>query len=167
MNPLTSRLLYDKLYKEVHTAEMPLHNPEKERTMVKGIAQKLLHGSKEIDRMKQEIIQVVMMTLGFVSPKKEGTVKVPSGTSPCQWTLEFRTRETGSDYYGYDIDVFCHSKESGAKLFGKRTELPMMNMPAKDVLAVHESLDAFVSGVVELFPEIGKELQVFLHTDDK
>ncbi len=134
--------------------------------MTKDIAQKLLHGSREIDRMRQEIIQVGMMTLGLVSPKKEGVLEVPRGSSPCTWKLEIETRETGSDYYGYNIDLLCNSKESGLLLFAKRHHLPVW-MLTKDVVTVHSSMDSFVDGMIKLFPEIEQKIQVFLRSAER
>jgi hypothetical protein len=134
--------------------------------MEKNIAEQLLRGSQNIDRMRKEVECVVSMILGFLVPGEENfcaTFDFDGG----KWEIEIS--------YSYNISMpiaRCWLRkpfESTLAYINKSRELPMFKVGFNHemVQEVHQNLPVFVLGMMKEFPELERQLKPFLDAADK
>ena len=123
---------------------------------MQNIAQKLLRGSVEIDRMRAEIKSVVYMICGFVMFHDDfcldDTVSIKAGK--VTWEI---LHNRGSS------KVFAHVNYPG----GSCGSGVIDSIPLCEVAMVHASLDGFVRGATKSFPLLINRIQPILDAAPK
>lgn len=140
------------------------------------IAQKLLIGSREIDRMKEEIKAVVGMVIGLVTDPDLVAWKRGFSTgmsdrafySPsCEWLIMPHAE------YEYSISVECWTKKPNFPSSSKTKACAFSSAPHADLFLVsrearkvHAGLSVFVEGMIKTFPTLLDKLWPFLDAAD-
>ena len=131
------------------------------------ITKRLVKGSQNIDRMKNEVEQVVQMIIGFTircdSARHKDEISETFESEQCQWTVN------GS------VNIFDHSKSTitvecwvrgrfGAKAYSsQRNSYPFHTEAAQ---CVFEGLPVFVEGMLRVFPELREKIEPFMNAAD-
>jgi hypothetical protein len=132
------------------------HKKPEEVTIMKekSIAQQLLKGSTNVDRMEKEIKQLISMVIGFA--KHALTIPAEDNylfkSETCTWRISC---PTGSSYnstrYLKDIAVVG----VGGPHFGVSYNSEIgVTIGKDDIIAIYNDLDTFVNGMIEIFPKI-------------
>lgn len=130
----------------------------------KELVSSLIKGSREIDRMKQEIKLVVNLICGLVTAEQlraagfsfgELTISSTWGT----WKLSGSWNKPGAG-----VLAMFHSSDANCRTaFGFASGSSNGdNMPLHNVLNVHRSLPTFVSEMVKTFPHLEERIQPLL-----
>ncbi len=134
------------------------------------LVDRILRGSRNIDRMKSEIVQIINMVLGCLEPKsiesllgnynrvfdfQDGFWKIYSITSGGKVVVICRKR----------IPRLAHRLETDREAFNN-CEHPQFTNGVGDVKFVYESLSFFVLGMIKDFPELELKLQPFLDASE-
>lgn len=139
-------------------------NPRDRRTEMSemGIAQLLLRGSKNIDRMKEDVSQVVSMVLGLVPVNLlHSKHQVKKGASWSFYTENGSRWDIRCDWMPYRFYLIAEcwvKKMSGDEeitTLEYSSTCPELSNRDK-IQDVHEALDGFVWGMQAIFP---KELE--------
>jgi hypothetical protein len=135
-----------------------------------NIAQKLIRGSHNIDRMRAEIDQVVRMIvgllekhyLGLLNPKAEAIpfgVDLSYGVKGWQVNATFNPRKPQHNrfFVGYWLDT---SSQPYYTVIERKD--PTTYLKTEDVALVYQALPEFVEGIMNKYPNIASKLQPFI-----
>jgi len=131
-----------------------------------NIAQQLVQGSKNIDRMKAEIWMVVQMILGFLKDYTDVKMKMEFENDNSSWHVR------------YSRGKYCYMVECWVRPFlgstGWRTAFsPLVfrvNWSVYDfesVEKVYDNLHVFVEGMLREFPELKQKIAPILKASQK
>lgn len=135
------------------------------------IAQQLLRGSQNIDRMKSEVHQVIRMVIGLAQICREGrTPKIINETfksETCVWEVKGKTVYSSREVPEI-FSVQCHTVEgviaysiSGRSGFGAHL------IYTSNVHLVHADLHTFVEGMLRTLPELAEEWKPLIKAADR
>jgi hypothetical protein len=125
----------------------------------------LLNGSRNIDKMREEIRQLISMVIGFTlkslenGERFEGTFT--STDYEYEWTIFLKKGCVSSP------EIKCWKKNSGDKPLLEYTSDRRISIYTDNVQAVYESLPLFVEGMMKNFPHITEEWQFLIDASKK
>ena len=129
-----------------------------------NLANTLLRGSHNIDQMRQEIHELVQMMIGFArSSVARGTSEVRIEETfehgSFRWDVEARMGAMTKEHNFFEVrcwsgSLVCSWSSSSASI--------TMVASAGRVIGVHESMEAFVKGMLRVMPKIARELEPFI-----
>ncbi|HWB33813.1 MAG TPA: hypothetical protein VG753_00615 [Candidatus Paceibacterota bacterium] len=129
------------------------------------VVERILRGSAEIDRMRQEIIQITTMLLGLLP---EDFLK----TMENKKVKHFEEDQGGWRLYRTDVAEVTKNPRLALnydswKGFEGRDRISydsryQNSLPARHVQRVHQSLSLLVDGMTSEYPFIAQQLKVFL-----
>lgn len=136
------------------------------------MVQAILKGSKNIDRMREEIYSIIRMVLGLIYSSSDW-----ERLSVTMRGLE-ATLDMGDDRYKWVAAINSHGRLSVecdeydtlpnrvAIFWLGDVDEKDKHYPAETVLKVHGSLQLFLQGIIKIVPEVGEKLEIFLEASE-
>jgi hypothetical protein len=126
-----------------------------------GIAQQIVAGSREADRMKGDVVTVITTLTELLVENRIPPVRVEFMTGSYEWEYTISPHTPGG------VLVRCYGPKETPELgkpcllvFGGTRE--EMRFRYRNVRIVHQLLDAFVAGMMERFPDLESYLEPVL-----
>ena len=134
------------------------------------ITRKLINGSRNIDRMKDEVNQIVKMIIGLVTgSQRSGKVRfIDSEFHSDTHRWQVRGKVGCEKSWENELIIFCDEKFHGSD----NSYTAVFSVDSKSfhgifVQGVHEALPTLIGGIRSLFPEIEKEWEYLTQASDK
>lgn len=124
---------------------------------------RLVLGSRNIDRMREEIKLVVSAVLGLTSKygKKLPYIMFPSESERCTWVVE--CSKTGKGGYFAYCNLRCSPLNQGRLVkCAYVSKYPNFEIACEDVQVIYEDLPNFLQGMINCFPELLSRLAPLL-----
>lgn len=126
--------------------------------MKEKLADKLILGAHNIDRMRKEIQEVVSIIIGYIKKYHYLDKREYSSRTPCfhyrsdnsNWQVTIKLAKNSIRSANDEIIVECWSAETFTSHWAYRS-VEGFNLKTEDVRFVHEDLETFVSGVNRSF----------------
>jgi hypothetical protein len=133
------------------------------------IVQKLIAGSQNIDRMREEVKQFTNMLIGLIhAVGRSGASKIKFDhefkSDQCKWILKGMTGSFYTDDNKIEVECWEMIGESSAIMYCPFTN--NINFHADNVQMVWENLHVLLEGVRKVLPEIEEKYASFVKAAD-
>ena len=140
--------------------------------MEANIVDKLLRGSRNMDRMKSETHQIVKMVLGLVPqhrlfPEDDGTFQgfLEFNNETCCWKIQELSEGTTMVTCYVPLEDPETRKIRLNESYRYLVDLPPHHA-TRLVYATHQSLPVFVEGMMKTFPELQERMKSLLEASE-